>query len=146
VFGARAGEEGCVLNYAPRTALISNSKFQIPACYSRVRGVRAEIRRAFPRKRYRRRALIETLFSSVKRKLSARAPRRSLRMQMRQTLLLGLSFNLYRLKRRYFPRGCQQSQRITEICSCEFPLPKVPQTRIKRFLRLLLGCLADVRI
>jgi hypothetical protein len=34
------------------------------------------------------------MFSSVKRKLSARAPGRSLRMQMRQALLLGLSFNL----------------------------------------------------
>ena len=60
----------------------------------RVRGVRAEMRRAFPRRLYRRRALIETRFSSVKRKLSARAPGRSLRMQMRQALLLGLSFNL----------------------------------------------------
>ena len=57
--------------------------------------------RAFPRKLYRRRALIETVFSSVKRKLSARAPGRSLRMQMRQALLLGLSFNLYRLRHRY---------------------------------------------
>jgi len=71
----------------------------------RVRGVRAEMRRAFPRKLYRRRALIETVFSSVKRKLSARAPGRSLPMQIRQALLLGLSFNLYRLKHRYiFPR------------------------------------------
>ena len=68
----------------------------------RVRGVRAEMRRAFPRKLYRRRALIETVFSSVKRKLSARAPGRSLRMQTRQALLLGLSFNLYRLRHRYF--------------------------------------------
>jgi hypothetical protein len=42
---------------------------------------------------------------SVKRKLSARAPGRSLRTQMRQALLLGSSFNLYRLKhRRPFPR------------------------------------------
>ena len=71
----------------------------------RVRGVRAEMRRAFPRKLYRRRALIETLFSSVKRKLSARAPGRSLGMQTRQALLLDLSFNLYRLRHRYpFPR------------------------------------------
>jgi len=67
----------------------------------RVRGVRAELRRAFPRPLYRRRALIETVFSSVKRKLSARAPGRSLRMQTRQALLLGLSFNLYRLRHRY---------------------------------------------
>jgi hypothetical protein len=67
----------------------------------RVCGVRAEMRRAFPRQLYRRRALIETVFSSVKRKLSARAPGRSLRMQMRQALLLGLSFNLYRLRHRF---------------------------------------------
>jgi hypothetical protein len=66
----------------------------------RVHGVRAEMRRAFLRRLYRRRALIETLFSSVKRKLSARAPGRSLRTQKRQALLLGLSFNLYRLKHR----------------------------------------------
>ena len=59
------------------------------------------MRRAFPRQLYRRRALVESIFSSVKRKLSARAPGRSLRMQMRQALLLGLSFNLYRLKHRY---------------------------------------------
>ena len=63
----------------------------------RIHGVRAEMRRAFPRRIYRRRALIESLFSSVKRKLSARAPGRSLHMQTRQALLLGLSFNLYRL-------------------------------------------------
>src|SRR5208283_4064977 len=66
----------------------------------RVHGVRAEMRHAFPQRIYRRRALIESLFSSVKRKLSARAPGRSLRMQTRQALLLGLSFNLYRLKHR----------------------------------------------
>jgi hypothetical protein len=65
-----------------------------------IHGVRAEMRRAFPRRLYRRRALIESLFSSVKRKLSARAPGRSLRTQKRQALLLGLSFNLYRLKHR----------------------------------------------
>ena len=58
------------------------------------------MRRAFPQRLYRRRSLIESLFSSVKRKLSARAPGRSLRTQMRQALLLGLSFNLYRLKHR----------------------------------------------
>jgi len=67
----------------------------------RIHGVRAEMRWAFPRKLYRRRALVESIFSSVKRKLSARAPGRSLRMQTRQALLLGLSFNLYRLKHRY---------------------------------------------
>ena len=67
----------------------------------RVRGVRAEMRRAFPSRLYRRRARMETVFSSVKRKLSARAPGRSLSMQVRQALLLGLSFNLYRLRHRH---------------------------------------------
>jgi len=67
----------------------------------RIHGVRAEMRRAFPQRLYRRRSLIESLFSSVKRKLSARAPGRSLRTQKRQALLLGLSFNLYRLWHRY---------------------------------------------
>lgn len=66
----------------------------------RIHGMRAETRRAFPRRLYRRRSLIESLFSSVKRKLSARAPGRSLRTQERQALLLGLSFNLYRLRHR----------------------------------------------
>jgi hypothetical protein len=59
------------------------------------------MRRAFPRQLYRRRSLIESLFSSVKRKLSPRAPGRSLHTQTRQALLLELSFNLYRLWHRY---------------------------------------------
>ncbi len=66
----------------------------------RLRGVRAEMRRAFPRRVYRRWALI-SVFSPAKRKLSARAPGRSLRMQTLQALLLGLSFDLYRLRHRY---------------------------------------------
>jgi hypothetical protein len=72
--------------------------------------VRAEMRCAFPRRIYRRGALIESLFSSVKRKLSASAPGRSLPMQMRQALLLGLSFNLYRLKHRRLFLRMSQSQ------------------------------------
>ena len=84
----------------------------------RVHGVRAEMRRAFPRRLYRRRALIESLFSSVKRKLSARAPGRSLQMQMRQALLLGLSFNLYRLRHRYlFLRMSTEPYRIKTSAS-----------------------------
>jgi hypothetical protein len=58
------------------------------------------MKQAFPQRIYPRSALIESLFSSVKRKLSAHAPGRSLRTQMRQALLLGLSFNLYRFKHR----------------------------------------------
>ncbi len=50
-------------------------------------------------KRYGQRAKIETIFSVVKRKLSSRAPGRSLRSQIRQALLLGLTYNLYRLRR-----------------------------------------------
>src|SRR5271170_1053881 len=54
--------------------------------------------RRFPAKPYRQRVKIETTFSAVKRKLSSRAPGRSLSIQIRQALLLGLAFNLYRLR------------------------------------------------
>jgi IS5 family transposase len=64
----------------------------------RVQGHRAEMRVAFPRQLYRRRALVESVFSAVKRKLSARAPGRSLQTQRVQALLLGLAYNLYRLR------------------------------------------------
>lgn len=63
----------------------------------RIRGVRAEMRRAFPCRKYARRALVESVFSSIKRKLSARAPGRNLFTQQRQALLLGLAYNIYRL-------------------------------------------------
>lgn len=63
-----------------------------------VEGYRAKMRAAFPHQLYRRRALVESVFSAVKRKLSARAPGRSLEMQRTQTLLLGLAYNLYRLR------------------------------------------------
>lgn len=63
----------------------------------RIHGGREEMRRAFPRSPYSRRALVETVFSTVKRKLSARAPGRSLFRQLRQVLLLGLAYNRYRL-------------------------------------------------
>lgn len=63
----------------------------------RIHGVRAKMRQDFPHRQYARRALVETVFSTVKRKLSARAPGRSLFMQLRQALLLGLAYNLYRL-------------------------------------------------
>jgi hypothetical protein len=56
------------------------------------------MRAEFPRKLYRRRALVESVFSAVKRKLSTRAPGRSLETQRIQALLLGLAYNLYRLK------------------------------------------------
>jgi len=91
----------------------------------RIHGVRAEMRRSFPHQLDRRRALIESLFSSVKRKLSARAPGRTLPMQKRQALLLGLSFNLYRLRHRRLSGGCQQSHTGSEVPRFQ-PKGKVP--------------------
>jgi hypothetical protein len=64
-------------------------------------GVRAEMRRDFPQRQYVRRSLVESVFSSAKRKLSARAPGRTLFTQRRQALLLGLTFNLHRLCGRF---------------------------------------------
>ena len=61
-------------------------------------GPRYQMYQAFPRQRYRQRAKVETIFSVVKRKLSSRAPGRSLASQTRQALLLGLTYNLYRLR------------------------------------------------
>lgn len=63
----------------------------------RIHGVRAQMRADFPGKKYCRRSLIETVFSVAKRKLSCRAPGRCLLTQRRQALLLGLTYNLYRL-------------------------------------------------
>jgi IS5 family transposase len=63
----------------------------------KLRGVRAEMRAAFPAERYRQRVHAETVFSAIKRKLSAKAPGRSLRTQRKQALLLGLAYNIYKL-------------------------------------------------
>lgn len=63
----------------------------------KIQGVRAQMRYHFPEKRYRQRKLVETTFSTAKRKLSQRAPGRSVLTQSLQALLLGLSFNIYRL-------------------------------------------------
>jgi hypothetical protein len=62
-----------------------------------LKGVRAQMKAKFPAKRYRQRNLIETVFSVVKRKLSARAPGHSLSTQALQALILGLAYNLYKL-------------------------------------------------
>jgi hypothetical protein len=59
--------------------------------------IRYQMHRAFPRKMYGPRAKVETVFSVIKRKLSARAPGHSVAVQIRQALLLGLAYNLYRL-------------------------------------------------
>jgi len=63
----------------------------------KLKGVRAQMKAKFPAKRYRQRNLIETVFSVVKRKLSARAPGHSLSTQALQALILGLAYNLYKL-------------------------------------------------
>ena len=98
----------------------------IPAkrgCSSRV-GIRGQMRRHFPRRTYRQRAKVETVFSIVKRKLSARAPGQTLPTQTRQALLLGLSFNLYRLRHRPALPGCQQSHFKFAIAKCPTLRPR----------------------
>jgi IS5 family transposase len=64
----------------------------------RASGVRLQMRQHFPSQTYALRALIESVFSAVKRKLSPRAPGRSFHTQSLQALLLGLAFDIYRLK------------------------------------------------
>ena len=63
----------------------------------RLNGIRAQMKSKFPAKKYSQRNLIETVFSVVKRKLSTRAPGRSLSTQAIQALILGLAYNLYKL-------------------------------------------------
>jgi hypothetical protein len=77
--------------------------------------IRNQMFRAFPKKPYRQRNKIESIFSAVKRKLSSRAPGRSLPTQIRQALLLGLAYNIYRLRHRLAHRGCQQSPTLIEM-------------------------------
>jgi hypothetical protein len=64
--------------------------------------VRAQMRAAFPAELYRQRVHAETVFSAVKRKLSAKAPGRSLATQRKQALLLGLAYNIYKLRPLHF--------------------------------------------
>ena len=56
--------------------------------------VRAQMRADFPQEQYGQRALVESVFSSIKRKLSNRAPGRTVLMQSRQALLLGVAYIL----------------------------------------------------
>ena len=63
----------------------------------KIHGVRAQMRAAFPVERYRQRVHAETVFSAIKRRLSAKAPGRSLTTQRKQALLLGLAYNIYKL-------------------------------------------------
>ena len=63
-----------------------------------IRGIRAQMREHFPQASYGQRALVESVFSAVKRKLSARAPGRTLLTQSLQALILGLAYDIYRLR------------------------------------------------
>jgi hypothetical protein len=60
----------------------------------KMQGERAQMRQEFPVDLYSRRALIESLTSAVKCKLSARAPGHSLQTQCLQALLLGIAYNI----------------------------------------------------
>jgi hypothetical protein len=62
-------------------------------------GIRAQMRAHFPTDRYRQRALVESVFSAAKRKLSSRAPGRLPLTQHLQVLLLGLAYDRYRVRR-----------------------------------------------
>ncbi len=62
-------------------------------------GIRAQMRANFPAARYRPRTLGESVFSAAKRKLSSRAPGRLPVTQRLQTLLLGLVYDIYRVRR-----------------------------------------------
>lgn len=64
----------------------------------RIRGIRAQMRRRFPRALYRQRALVESVISAAKRTLSDRAPGRSPLTPHLQALVLGLAYDVYRLK------------------------------------------------
>jgi hypothetical protein len=63
----------------------------------RLKGIRAQMKSGFPARKYGQRNLIETVFSVVKRKLSTRAPGRSLATQAMQALILGLAYNIYKI-------------------------------------------------
>lgn len=62
-----------------------------------IKGTRREMRESFPRESYGKRAIVETVFSVVKRKLSAKAPGRSPETQRRQAMVFGAAYNFYRL-------------------------------------------------
>jgi hypothetical protein len=61
--------------------------------------IRAQMRANFPAARYRPRTLVESVFSAAKRNASSRAPGRLAITQHLQTLLLGLAYDIYRVRR-----------------------------------------------
>jgi DDE family transposase len=87
----------------------------------RATGIRGQMRENFPRERNAKRSLIETVFSVAKRKLSCRAPGRTVATQTRQALFLGVTYNLYRLWPPAELQGYQQSPtHLINNLGCEF--------------------------
>ena len=66
-------------------------------------GIRAQMRANFSAARYLPRTLVESVVSAAKRKLSSRAPGRLPVTQHLQTLLLGLAYDIYRVRRALAP-------------------------------------------
>jgi hypothetical protein len=96
----------------------------------RTSGFRLQMRENFPCRGYRRRNLIESVFSTIKRKLSSRALGGTLATQIRQALLLGVAYNLYRLKPSIFRKGCQQSQMGSRVTPARLGREKLQMIRI----------------
>lgn len=80
---------------------VHHLKSIIPAKRSKqtwhLKGIRAPMKNYFPAKQDSQRNRMETIFSVVKRKLSTRAPGRSLATQAMPALILGLAYTLYKL-------------------------------------------------
>lgn len=78
-----------------------------------LRGIRAQLRASFPKAPYRQRTLVESIFSAAKRNLSSRAPSRLPVTRHLQVLLLGVAYDIYRLRCALalpLVEGCQRSQ------------------------------------
>ena len=103
-FDSEANHQHIRMTLGAQSVIPTNPRRGIPEG-----AIRYQMHRDFPQKLYAPRAKVETVFSVVKRKLSSKAPGRTLPIQIRQAMLLGLTFNLYRLKHRRHSRGCQQS-------------------------------------
>ena len=76
----------------------------------KLHGVRAQMRTDLPRAKYARRSLIETVFSTAKRKLSCRAPGRTVPIQVRQHSRSNSPTTYTDSERPPKELGCQQSQ------------------------------------
>jgi hypothetical protein len=79
-------------------------------------GVRARMRYRFPAHIYSARSLVETVFSVVKRKLSAKTPGRSERVRRLWALVLGVAYDIYRIYLR-LPQCNLPTQHSTHHCN-----------------------------